>query len=301
MFNSKTTQEVVALPVGNPYAIAMSVEPKIISPLIKYGVNPVTGVPLTTDLLAEMVEAAGMFGENDPKTDPLVVGEQRIILCNIFKNRAEIVFSNMVQSLNRVHDEEIRLNFKGTYKTLTKMGRFRGYDDDFTSSIPALELFSLYLFGDSNEMPGSGVIMDRGNASVQVYRYRNPKLYDLEYYMAMPVDVVLGNLLSAVSYDYTRVIRGLSNSMNSANEDSAVVAEYDSFKWYLGSAYANLLCAAEAAVMMLYSEANTLIKAGYPGQFGMDYDTAKTISTVAENDTYYDAIRIASLTELTGK
>lgn len=290
----------VANKTANPFATALETGGKLITPLIKYGVNPVNGIPLTNDLLADIIDLTSSLKSEDGEVDMLVVGERRAAFINIFYSRAKLCFENAVQSLNNVHNAEIKQNFKGIYHQLTSRDTRYAYDPEVDYRNEKYNLFSVN-FTRAIDYPyhnADSISLNRGTAKLSTNRYNIPKLYDLEYYMMMPIESILEQLLVAVSNDYARALDAFSGYKFNRTNDDDIIREFNDYKGYLGVAYANLLASSEAIVLMLYSEANTLIQSAYPNQFGMEYDTAKAISLAAENDAYYDLCYNAKIKEL---
>lgn len=261
-------------------------EEKLVSPLIKYGVNPVSGKPLTADLLASMIDGIdGLDLKNAglPKTtfSAAIVGERRHVLIQIFAARAKMLFGNAVRALNIQFDAALKKNYYETYRAMLKNELYR-YDSEDTARIT---IFSSDVFSrESYESRYNNHPIEEERVGRD--RLKMSRLVDLEYYMCMPIGTVLENILSAAAIDYAYAINRFENMLSKYKEDSEIVNQYDGVVEFIALSYINLIAAAEEVVVLLGEEANSLIEAGYPYTTGVTYDYM-TNARIAAFDSVY--------------
>lgn len=239
-----------------------------IKPIIKYGVNPATGIPLSNDFMASMVRAVGSVDSSasDPHSS-VVVGERRRLIVDLFYVRAEMLFNNMVDSLNVQYDKELRRRFPDIYKKLSETS-YSSWEDDANKML--ICLFRTNMFSRD----GYGMNYNSRDQTVKDVRNRMvmSKLVDLEYYMRVPLGTILDALLSPIADDYRSSVANINRVLMLPRNLNRMAIDYDKLIQFIGGCYVNLVACAETVVRVLYDEAMAMLEAGYPNKCGIEYD-----------------------------
>lgn len=252
-----------------PYKNMVACENRnLLKPIIRYGVNPATGVPLSYEFMGLMTHAMESIGSSTSDTnDMIVIGERRRLSMDLFYVRAEMLFSNMVDSLNVQYDKELRRRFPDIYKKLSETSYSSWEDDDNKMLIC---LFRINMFSRD----GYGMNYNSRDQTVKDVRNRMvmSKLVDLEYYMRVPLGTILDALLSPIADDYRSSVANINRSLMIPRNLDLMATDYDDLIKFIGYCYANLLACAETVVRVLYDEAMAMLEAGYPNKCGIEYD-----------------------------
>lgn len=266
---NSTNKDVVSKKEVRPYAelADLSVQPKLIAPMVRTGVNPVTGVPTQCDFLGGIVECLPNTEEKSDNPNPIVIGERREFLKSLFNRRAGFLFNNMENEFS--HRLEIELKSLG----LSDMCReidfpyYRDKSDHIQIMPEGIFTRSYYAYNDVFAPMDEG-----GNVRRTV-----SKLLDLEYYMHMPTATICEEMLSRVTFAYTTVMNSLDSAL--LREPNRYKEQYDEFKKYFCKKMAEFVSCAEAIVLLLVSEATAIFhNAGYPGLHGISYDDTMKIA-----------------------
>lgn len=261
------SEMVPANEVPRPYnEMILNDDPTLLKPLIKYGVNPASGIPLSDDFMATVVHAVGSADCNPTgNEDPVIVGERRKLLVDLFFVRADMLFTNMINTLNVQYDKELRYRFRDIYNKLSLM-EYCPWDDDnktivalFDRSLLSREQHSMLLYNPN---------IDVNNRN----RLRMSKLVDLEYYMRVPLGTILDGILSPIAADYNNSVSRVNSVLMTSDGLGIMAIDYDEYIQFLGVCYANLIACTETIVRLLYDEAMDMLRSGYIGQYGIEYD-----------------------------
>lgn len=261
------SEMVPANEVSKPYNdMILNHDPTLFKPLIKYGVNPASGLPLSDDFMATVVHSVGSL--ECPSTgneEPIVVGERRKLLVDLFFVRADMLFTNMINTLNVQYDKELRYRFRDIYNKLSSM-EYCPWDDDnksivtlFDRSLLSREQYSMLSYNPNADVNNRN-------------RLRMSKLVDLEYYMRVPLGTILDGILSPIAADYNNSVSRVNNVLMTSDSLGIMAIDYDEYIQFLGICYANLMTCTETVVKLLYDEAMSMLRSGYIGQYGIEYD-----------------------------
>lgn len=260
------SEMVPANEVPRPYnEMILNDDPTLSKPLIKYGVNPASGIPLSDDFMATVVHAVGSVDCNPTgNEDPIIVGERRKLLIDLFFVRADMLFTNMINTLNVQYDRELRYRFRDIYNKLSSMEYCPWEDDNktivtlFDRSLLSREPYAMMTFAPAE--------------STNRNRLRMSKLVDLEYYMRVPLGTILDGILAPISSDYNNSVSRVNSVLMTSDGLGIMAIDYDEYIQFLGICYANLIACTETVVKLLYDEAMDMLRSGYIGQYGIEYD-----------------------------